>query len=394
MKILITTECYTPAVNGVVISILTLQKELLKMGHEVRILTLSNGSPSFTEGNVTYIRAMNIGRIYPDARYALFYRNKYIRELIEWHPDLIHSQSEFSTFRIAVYISKKLEVPIVHTYHTIYEEYTHYFSPNKKLGKDMAMRFTRRILNQTQFVIAPSEKVHTILNGYGVRQKIKVVPTGIDLEKFDAVRNAPELRKLREKIGIQDGQKVLITVSRLGKEKNLDEILLFISRLNNPGITLLAIGDGPYRENLEEYARKLNIAGRVIFAGMVEPSEIASYYMLGDVYVCASNSETQGLTYMEALAAGVPALCKKDPCLNNVIVDGVNGWQYSTYDEFAARLNEMFSQDKLYERLCENAHMGIVRDYSSAAFARKVLLIYKEALCQSQSARTVSRLNP
>ena len=381
MKILITTEFYAPAVNGVVISILTLQKELLKMGHEVKILTLSTGSHSFTEGNVTCIRAMNIGRIYPDARYALFYRNKYIRELMDWHPDVIHSQSEFSTFRIAVYISKKLEIPIVHTYHTIYEEYTHYFSPNKKLGKDMAMRFTRRILNHTQFVIAPSEKVYAILKGYGVKQKIQVIPTGIDPEKFDAVRNAPKLQKLREKTGLHDGQKVLIAVSRLGKEKNLDEIILFMSRLSNTGITLLVIGDGPYRENLEEYARKLNIAGRVIFTGMVEPAEIASYYMLGDVYVCASNSETQGLTYIEALAAGVPALCKKDPCLDNVIVDGINGWQYSTYDQFAARLNEMLYQDELYERLSKNAHIGIVRDYSSAAFAGKVLLIYKEALC-------------
>ncbi len=196
-------------------------------------------------------------------------------------------------------------------------------------------------------------------------------------------RDGSRLRELRAQLGVPEEHKVVITVGRLAKEKNLEEIISFISRLNNPNLTLLVVGDGPYRSNLEHYARKMNIAEQVIFTGMIEPGEVADYYKLGDVFVSASNSEAQGLTYMEALAVGVPALCKKDPCLHNVIVDGLNGWQYSSYEQFSERLNAMLYQDKLYERLCENAHTGIVQEYSSAAFASKISQIYEKSLCLS-----------
>lgn len=113
MKILIATEFYAPTINGVVTSVLALQNELQKQGHQIRILTLSDNSRSFREGNATYIRSMDAGMIYPDARVALLIRNALVDELIDWHPDLIHSQSEFSTFWIALRVAKKLGIPIV-----------------------------------------------------------------------------------------------------------------------------------------------------------------------------------------------------------------------------------------------------------------------------------------
>ena len=128
MKILITNEWYTPTINGVVISIVTLEKELKKLGHDVRILTLSNGIKSYKRDHVIYIRSIGAEKIYPGARIAFSKDNQYIEEIIEWKPDIIHTQCEFSTFRIAKHIAKKCAIPIVHTYHTVYEDYTHYFS--------------------------------------------------------------------------------------------------------------------------------------------------------------------------------------------------------------------------------------------------------------------------
>lgn len=381
-KILITTDFYVPVINGVVTSILTLQNELQEQGHEVRVLTLSDDSHSFSKKDgVTYISSMSAAVIYPDARIALRTKNKLVDELIEWHPDLIHSQSEFSTFLIAFRISKELGIPIVHTYHTVYEEYTHYFSPSKKLGKAMITIFIKKVLCCAQFVIAPTDKVRTMLIGYGVGQPILVVPTGVELRKFDISHDASNLQQLRERNGIPDGNRVVIAVGRLAKEKNLEEIISFMARLNNPDITLLVVGDGPHRSSLECYARKMKIAEQIIFTGMIAPDEVADYYRLGDVFVGASSSEAQGLTHMEALAAGVPALCKKDPCLDNVVMDGVNGWQYSSYEHFSERLNAMLYQEKLREELSENAHTGMAQEYSSTAFANKVIQIYEKSLC-------------
>ena len=388
MKILITTEFYVPAVNGVVISVLALQNELCKRGHDVRVLTLSNSDYSYLEGNVSYIRSISADKVYPGARITLHMRDALVDDLIDWHPDLIHSQSEFSTFFIAQRISRKLHIPIIHTYHTLYKDYTHYLFPNPKIGESVTAYLTRKLLNHVQLVIAPTEKVKNILSDYGVRKEIKIVPTGIDSHRFDIPLETPELRCLLKRVGIPEGHKVIVTVGRLAKEKNMEEIILFLSKLGHSKITLLIVGDGPYRVNLEEYARRMNASGWTIFTGMIAPDKIADYYRLGDVFVSASTSETQGLTYIEALTAGVPVLCRKDPCLDHVIWDGVNGWQYTSYEEFSDYLEIMMDQDEIHSWLSENARIGARREYSSAVFAERILELYKELLCGSNVTST------
>ena len=377
MKILIATECYSPVINGVVTSVVNLHQELINLGHEVRILTLSGKLRSFEEDGVTYIGSLGIGKVYPGARVALTTENIYLKALIEWEPDIIHSQSEFSTFQMARHIAKKLHTPIVHTYHTIYEDYTHYFSPNKKWGKAMAARFTKSILKHTEGVIAPTDKVRCLLEGYGVNQNIHVVPTGINLGLCVKEVENSKKQKLKDTIGIPNNHRVLISVGRLAKEKNLEEIILFLSTLQTNNLTLLIVGDGPYRSYLEKYVSELGLKDEVKFTGMVLPEEISAFYQLGDVFVSASNSETQGLTYLEAMANGIPALCRKDACLEKVIVDEVNGWQYSSYKEFVTGLESLL---KNREYISQNARLDVISNYSSTVFVKKVEKIYQNAI--------------
>ena len=122
MKILITTDWYTPAVNGVVTSVKNLQRELERRGHEVRILTLSQSLHSWSRDGVTAIGSVNAGRIYPGARLRTAMAGRWVRELMDWRPDVIHSQCEFSTFILARRIAEELDVPLVHTYQTVYED--------------------------------------------------------------------------------------------------------------------------------------------------------------------------------------------------------------------------------------------------------------------------------
>lgn len=379
MRVLITTDLYTPTINGVVTSVINLKNELTKLGNEVRILTLSQSSNSYVEGDVTYIGSRNTESIYPGARFALRFDNWHIEELIEWKPDIIHSQCELSTFRMARYIANALNIPIVHTYHTVYEDYTHYFSPNKKLGKKIASLFTRRALSHVDCVIVPTEKVKSLLVGYGVDKEIHVIPTGIDLNKFSINLGLDERKKLMEEIGIPSNRHVLINVSRLAKEKNIEEILLFVSRLRDDNIVLLIVGDGPHREYLESYRDRLGISDRIFFTGAVPPGDVPTYYKLGHVFVSASNSETQGLTYVEALASGIPALCREDPCIKGVVRDGFNGWQYRSFDDFKEKLYHILDKNS-YRIFQKNARLGAWSDYSSEAFARKVEQVYKNTL--------------
>lgn len=380
MKILITTEWSLPAINGVVISVNNLKEELTKLGHEVKILTLSHSKHSYEKDDVLYIGSLGAGKIYPGARFAIPASNSCIKKIIQWNPDLIHSQSEFSTFLLARYLSNRLQVPIVHTYHTVYENYTHYFSPVEKWGKAMASLFTTTTLKYTSCVIAPTEKVRKLLDEYGVSKEIKVVPTGIHVSGSEVQSGSTISQKLRNKIGIPTDMKILVTVGRLAKEKNIEELLSFLSELENKNYGLLIVGDGPHRAQLEKYTQMLGITDRVYFIGMIPHDKVNQYYQIGDVFVSASSSETQGLTYMEAMANGLPAICRKDTCLDDVIVDGVNGWQYETFEEFCEQLDSTLLNGNAFGQMSQNAKSAALNKYSAAAFAQKVEAIYKETI--------------
>ncbi|MCQ4087914.1 glycosyltransferase family 4 protein [Saccharibacillus sp. JS10] len=384
MKILITTECYRPTINGVVTSVVNLQNELEKQGHDVRILTLSLDTSSFEQNGVTYIGS--VAALYPGVRTALRVHRKELRSLLQWKPDVIHSQCEFSTFRMARYLAQKLKVPIVHTYHTVYEDYTHYFSPSRTWGRAAVAWFSRYILNHVQCVVAPTEKVHHLLTSYGVPTDIQIVPTGVDLIQFQHKRSFERRSLLRNQLGLTDNDLVLISVGRLAKEKNVEEVLRFTASYLHQGVKLLIVGDGPYRETLEQYAKELNLGDSIVFAGMVQPHEVGDYYQLGDVFVSASNSETQGLTYIEAMASGVPVLCRQDDCLKGVVDTGVNGWQYESFEQFQAAMNDILqNRDKLSE-FGRQASLKALSKYSSSAFAESIEQIYMRAITSYQPA--------
>lgn len=327
MKILITSDWYAPTVNGVVTSVLNLQRGLEAMGHEVRILTLSETAHSRTEGPVTAIGAIGAGRIYPGARLRAAPGTELLQELAAWKPDIIHTQCEFSTFLMARKLSALTGAPMVHTYHTMYEDYTHYFSPSRRWGRKAVSVFSRWVVNQTACVIAPTVKVRRLLEGYQVNRPIHVIPTGIDLSRFCRPVDEIQLNVLRRSLGIPAEAFVMVYVGRLAEEKNISELLHQTAALSDPSVRLLLVGDGPYRASLESQVQALGLTEQVIFTGMIPPDQVADYYRLGNVFVSASSSETQGLTYLEALSSGVPALCRRDECLEGIIRDGLNGWQ-------------------------------------------------------------------
>ena len=138
----------------------------------------------------------------------------------------------------------------------------------------------------------------------------------------------------------------------------------------------MIVGDGPEREHLEKQARELGISDRVCFAGMVKPEETPAWYQKGRIFVSASKSETQGLTYLEALAGGIPAVCRKDPCLEGVIQNGINGWQYETKEDFF-QVMEFLKKPEIYQNFSKQAKEG-ARTFDQSLFAKRVLDVYKE----------------
>lgn len=351
MKILITSDLFTTATNGVVTSLKNLREELIKKGHDVRVLTFSERAHSYQDGDVYFIRSMPFA-VYPDVRMPLSYRHRFVKELIAWKPDVIHSQCEFFSYQFALYISKKTGAPIVHTYHTLYEQYATYVIPSKRLGVKAVRVFSRKRLKKSAVVIAPTRKVEAALKGYGVTNDIAVVPSGIRLEQHKQRITAEERLEKRRALGISDDKVALINLGRLGNEKNLDELVKFFAKAaeTRDNIVFLIVGGGPAKESLESLAESLGVSDCVIFTGMVKPTEVHEYYQLGDLFVSASTSETQGLTYVEAAANGLPLLCRDDPCIDDVVIDGENGYRYTDEAEFFEKLDIILADPEWRER--------------------------------------------
>ncbi len=378
MKILITTDLFTTETNGVVTSVHNLSEELKAKGHDVKILTLSDNMHSHRDGNTYYIRSIPLGVVYPDVRMPISFRHKLIKELIRWHPDVIHSQCEFFSYQFALYISKRTGAPIVHTYHTLYEQYVTYVVPSKRFGRRMVRTLSRRRLKRASAVIAPTPKVEDALRGYGLANPISVVPSGISLEQHKKRITKSERNEARRKLGISEEQTVLINLGRLGTEKNLEEIVYMFKTAasENPSLVLMFVGDGPAKEQLEKLAKKLELDKMVIFTGMVPPSEVQKYYQLGDIFVSASTSETQGLTYVEAAANALPLLCRKDPCLRGVLIDGKNGYSYSDEKQFLTGLNKILQSPEWITK-AKKASEEIAESFDKKHFGDAVEELYE-----------------
>jgi len=383
MKILITSDWYAPVINGVVTSVLLLKRELERRGHEVRVVTLSASLRSHREGEVYYIGSVSADRVYPDARVRMNRTKRLIRELVEWRPDIVHSQCELSTFRIARQIARRCRIPMVHTYHTVYEDYTHYFSPSKRLGRRVVSAFSRWVGKRTACIVAPSRKVKRLLEEYGIACRIEVIPTGTDLSAYRQERDPLAPAQLRRRLGIPEEHRVLLYLGRLAREKNLDTVLDLLAETGRKDFTFLVVGDGPHGEALRRHGADMPYP--VIFTGMVSHRQVPDYYPLGELFLTASTSETQGLTYFEALAAGVPVLCRKDPCVDGVIENGVNGWQYEGDADFLARLEEFFGDETLGSRLSAGAKASAEK-FSAEHFGESMERLYLSLIGENKTA--------
>lgn len=381
MNIGLFTETYYPEINGVATSVYMLKNELEKQGHNVYVFTTTTPGAPEIEHNVFRVHSLPCILI-TERRVGLFYQHNLASIIKKLNLDVIHTHTEFSLGIFGRIMAKELKLPIVHTYHTIYEDYTHYITRFKALdgrAKAFMRVFSKVCCNTVEEVIVPTQKTKDLLMQYEVHQKINVVPTGIDLHKF-----SPKLYKredtaaLRRQYGIGEEDKVLLYLGRISPEKNLKEILYAMPEYmqKHSDVRMVIVGSGPEKENVEKLVRELAIEARVVFTGPQPWDNIGSFYQLGDVFVSASNSETQGLTYIEAMAAGLPVVAKKDPCLEDILETGFNGYAFTNQEELLESLEHV-----LYDGVDYSNHaIEKVKQYSSEQFAANVAMVYEEIM--------------
>ena len=328
MNIGIFTDSYFPQVSGVATSIKTLKDDLERKGHQVYIFTTTDPHVPDDAVEPNLFRFTSVPFVsFTDRRIAvrgLFHAYAVAKEL---NLDIVHTQTEFSMGYIGKFVAKQLKIPTIHTYHTMYEDYLHYVLNGHLLKPYHVKQFTRAFLYHVSGVIAPSERVYDTLRRYGVKTDIKIIPTGVDLTQF-AEQKDPHLR---EKLGLADVP-VLVSLSRVAYEKRIDKLISAMPAIlaQIPKAVLLIVGDGPAREDLEAQAAELGIADHVRFTGEIDHDDVGDYYRVGDVFVSASDSESQGLTYIEAMAADRKVVALAGDYTDQLLDDPALGTTFTT----------------------------------------------------------------
>ena len=279
-------------------------------------------------------------------------------------------------------MARELKLPVVHTYHTIYEDYTHYLTRFKALdsrAKAFARTYSKVCCNTVEQVIVPTEKTKHLLTTYSVHKDISVIPTGIDLSKFDKVRYPQDdIKALKQRFGLKPEEKILIYIGRVSQEKNIEEIIKampeYMKRRQN--VRFVIVGSGPALEKLENLVLQLGVEKRFVFTGAQPWDIIGLYYRLGDVFVSASKSETQGLTYIEAMASGLPVVARQDKCLEDILVEGWNGYSFTDTEGLYHGLDQVLFVDQ--ETDYSGNAVEKVQKYSTQEFAYQVEQVYQQ----------------
>jgi len=366
-----------------------LEEQLRALGHTVYVFTVAIPKAERKRPYVYGMPSMALSFI-PSQRVALLYPPHILFKFRALKLDVIHTQTEFPLGVLGKLVSGFYRIPMVHTYHTMYVDYVHYIANGHLLNQKAAERYSRIFCNGANMVVAPSSKVKENLLDYKVKRPIEVVPTGFDFRRFARERYTDaEIGGLRDALGIPRGAPVLVTVSRLAREKNIDVVINEIPKLlrDFPDLRYAVVGPGPSMQELQELAASLGLEDRVVFTGAVPWDEVGKYYRLGDCFVCASTSETQGLTYAEAMASKVPVAAQKDESIRELLKDGETGYLFDGAGDCAAVIKTVLSDKRRAEATAERAYESVGR-LSAENFGRQIEAVYKKCI-EDRPKRTV-----
>jgi len=387
MRIGLFTDTYPPYINGVSTSVCMLKHALEKKGHQVFVVTVNDDNLKYKfEENNTVIRVPGIPTGIYDYRLTGVYPLRIINIIKKWKLDIIHSHTEFGIGTFARIIAKQLNIPIVHTYHTMYEDYVHYITKgyfnrsSKKIVEYLTLFYCDKTVNE---LIVPTKKTYDLFKDkYEVDKNIHIVPTGIEIDRFYKENvNSNKVRSLKKDLLLLKDDFVIVFVGRIAEEKNImfliDAHKEIVKKHSN--IKLVIIGDGPDSDKYKKNVTKHKLNDNILFTGRVPWEEVPCYYQLADVFATASKTETQGLTVIEAMAGGVAPLCIDDESFRNVVIDDLNGKLFTTKKEYIKAVYSLYEDDKKLKALSKQARLNAER-HSSKYYAEGVLDVYEHAL--------------
>ena len=387
MNILFISDVFFPRVNGVSTSINTFATELRALGHQVTLI-----APSYSDEDKEeeWIVRVPSHKIYFDPEDRLMNFGK-LKALLPWirdkHFDVIHIHTPFTAHYVGIHFGKKLDIPVVETYHTFFEDYLHHYLPfiPQFISRKLARTISRRQCNAVDGIISPSKPMLDVLKQYGIKTPAEVVATGLDDSSFANVDG----KHFRMSHNIPLTQPMLLFVGRVAHEKNIGFLLEMHVELikKHPDALLVITGEGPAEESIKHSIDKLGIANKVRMIGYLDRShELIACYKAADIFVFASKSETQGLVLLEAMAQGTAVVAIAELGTKSILIEG-EGVLIAKDDinDFADKVSVLLSDAPKRQMIGEKGRQYAQEKWGAGVLAKKVAKFYKSAINQKSS---------
>jgi glycosyltransferase involved in cell wall biosynthesis len=381
------TNNYLPFIGGVPISIERLRRGLQGLQDSVMVVAPRYRNQPENEDNVLRVPSLLSMGEKREFRLANIFLSRIRKRLRIFQPDIIHLHHPIWMGSLGMFIGHRLKVPVVYTYHTRLEHYAHFVPlPGNLFRNLISHALIKRFANKCDAVIVPTDSTEEYLRMIGVKSSIFVQPTGIEYQRFQEVSD-DQVRGLREQLGIGN-ETVFVSVARLSNEKNIDFMIdainLLRQRSDHP-FRFLMIGEGHQHERLQQRIDELDLNQHFILVGAVPPDEMATWYHLGDAFLFASKSETQGMVILEAMAAGLPVVAVRSSGIDDVVRQDFNGFKTpGKQDRWCAEGQRLLEDSALRREMADNA-LAFAADYSVEQFARNTREIYALSLARYQN---------
>ncbi len=390
LRVLLLSDVYFPRVNGVSTSIHTFRADLAAFGVESVLIAPAYPGAAADEPDTQRIASAPVPADPEDRRMRVAPLHARLAKLAAEHFDLVHIQTPFVAHYAGVRFARAQGIPVIASYHTLFEEYLHHYVKllPRSFGRALARGFTRRQCAQLAAVVAPSAPLRERLLEYGIAARIEVIPTGLPPERYVPGNGA----RFRAELGVGAHQPLLLYVGRVAYEKNIDFLLHVLARLQatHPEARLVIAGEGPARAHLRTLAARLGLGRCVRFVGYLQRmGELADCYAAADVFVFASRTETQGLVLLEALAQGRPVVSTAFLGTASVLREGCGARIVpEDRDAFAAAIAALLDDRALSARLSGQAR-AYAYSWASARMAGRLADLYRELCAHTQPTEQV-----
>lgn len=387
MRIGVFSDSYRPYTSGVVTSICTFKEELKNLGHETFIFAPSYRNYRDEEENVFRIFSVP-SPSNPNYTLAVPISPRVNMMVKKLNLDVVHVHSPFILGQTGYRCSRHFGIPLVFTYHTLYDQYVHYVPVAQELAREWANKYISNFSNRCDLVITPSMDIKNMIQGKGIKTPIEVIPTGVETHKFE--NGDPSW--LRKRYNIPVDRKICLFVGRLTREKNIDFLLQAFRKVKDEyrETCLVIIATGPLEKELKKMVINLGMALNedVIFTGFLPEKNLVDAYCGADIFTFASVTETQGIVLVEAMAAGLPPVVIKATGSTEMVEHEKQGLVVDyNLDVFAQQILRLLRDDRLRESFSAQA---VIRasELSSRTMARKLeqqYLLLTEEGCGNRS---------